>query len=222
MGGAIGDNFTPAPLGLVGDQARFGNWTPYAEFNIVVDPEAAALLFENQMLAEKTVLIPLDVTHLVLATADVQDLMLYGPNGAASIDAQPSTLRVMLVELLTFFAKTYADVFGITAGPPLHDPLAVAVILDGIIGVEVPFRDYLVTAASERGPRERFHVKVITEGTHEEALQGLTQTGRTVATLLEQGRAGVKIPRGLDVGRFWTMLEESLQRADAANAAAAV
>lgn len=215
MGGAIGNNYTTAPLGLVADQARFGNWTPFAEFNIVVDPEAAASIFDNEVLAAKTILIPLDVTHLVLATTEVQALLLHGPQPVGP--GQPSTMRVMLVELLTFFAKTYADVFGITAGPPLHDPLAVAVVLDGIAGIEVPFYDYTVSGTDEKGARERFKVKVVTEGTHEQALRGETQTGRTAVSLLEQGGEGVKIPRGLNVGMFWGILEECLSRADAVN-----
>jgi inosine-uridine nucleoside N-ribohydrolase len=32
-------------------------------------------------------------------------------------------------EWLQFFAKTYADVFGMIEGPPLHDPLAIALAL---------------------------------------------------------------------------------------------
>jgi len=35
MGGAVGGGFTNAPLGKVkGEGERFGNWTPYAEFNV--------------------------------------------------------------------------------------------------------------------------------------------------------------------------------------------
>jgi len=30
MGGAVGDSFTDAPLGIVHSRERFGNWTPYA------------------------------------------------------------------------------------------------------------------------------------------------------------------------------------------------
>lgn len=120
----------------------------------------------------------------------------------------------MLIELLNFFAQTYADVFGITAGPPLHDPLAVAVILDGIVGHEIPFQDHQQSSLSRE--RERFRVEVVTAGTHEDAMKGKTQTGRTIVERVETGLEGVKIPRGLNVERFWRVLEESLARADKA------
>lgn len=42
MGGAVGGGFTDAPMGAVdGEGERFGNHTPFAEFNIYCDPEAA-------------------------------------------------------------------------------------------------------------------------------------------------------------------------------------
>jgi uridine nucleosidase len=216
VGGAIGDNFTAAVMGKVDDRERIGNWSAWAEFNILVDPEAAASLFENPVLAAKTVLIPLDVTHLVLATKDVQALLLYGKAGGAFGATGRSMLRTMLVELLTFFAKTYADVFGITEGPPLHDPLAVAVVLDGIIGEEIPFYDF---PEGRSGERERFKVAVVTEGSHDDAQKG-ANTGRTIAQLLPEGEEGVKIPRNLDVGRFWKVLEDCLEMADEFNSAA--
>lgn len=209
MGGAIGNGFTSAPMGKVDDKSRIGNWSQWAEFNILVDPEAAAFLFQHPVLNKKSTLIPLDVTHLVLATQDVQDMLLFGKGGEGR-EKGPSTLRKMLVELLTFFAKTYADVFGLVEGPPLHDPLAVATILDGISGVEIPFYD------TKDGKRERYAVEIITEGTHDEALAG-AQTGRTVAKLLSEGEYGVKIPRGLDVNRFWDVLEDCLVAADEVN-----
>ncbi len=209
MGGSIGEGFTSAPMGRVDDNSRIGNWSLWAEFNILVDPEAAAFLFDDPVLNKKTTLIPLDVTHLVLATQDIQDMLHFGKGGEGR-EKGCSTLRKMLVELLTFFAKTYADVFGIVEGPPLHDPLAVATILDGIAGSEIPFYD------SKDGKRERYAVEVITKGTHEEALAG-AQTGRTVAKLLPEGEEGVKIPRGLDVNRFWDVLEDCLVVADEVN-----
>ncbi|KAK0108906.1 Uridine nucleosidase 1 [Cadophora gregata f. sp. sojae] len=224
MGGAIGSSFTDAPMGRVSEKERIGNWSYWAEFNILVDPEASAFLLEHPILSKKTTLIPLDVTHLVLATGEVQHMLHYGKGKEGDLgvgNKECSTLRRMLVELLTFFAKTYADVFGITAGPPLHDPLAVAAILDGIPGVEIPFYEYIPNSTEKKSKRERYAVKVITEGTHEDALAG-AQTGRTVVTLLAEGEEGVKIPRGLDVKRFWDVLEDCLIAADEVNKARGV
>ncbi|PSR78898.1 Inosine/uridine-preferring nucleoside hydrolase domain-containing protein [Coniella lustricola] len=222
MGGAIGDGHTNAVYGIVDGKARVGNWTPWAEFNIIIDPEAAAFIFDTKELAAKTTILPLDVTHLVLARQDVQELLLYGPDKAPldehkveSIETAEqhrkgnTTLRTMLVELLMFFAKTYKDVFGIIEGPPLHDPLAVAAILTGTPW-EIDFHEY---------DRERYDIKVIVEGTHEDALHRGSQLGRTIATLLPPGSEGVRIPRGLDISRFWQVMEECVQRADEANAA---
>lgn len=230
MGGAIGSGFTSAPMGRVSGEeaARIGNWSAWAEFNILVDPEAASQLFSNPTLASKTTLIPLDVTHLVLATPDVQRLLLWGKGGDGEIAGKgKSILRKMLTELMTFFANTYADVFGITEGPPLHDPLAVAAVFDGVAGVEIPFYDFESNETGVEGlgsgvggktrRRERYEVKIVTEGSHEDALKG-AETGRTIVRLLPEGEEGVKIPRGLDVGRFWKVLEDCLERADEVNA----
>jgi uridine nucleosidase len=109
------------------------------------------------------------------------------------------------------------DVFGIVEGPPLHDPLAVAAVLAGTAH-EIPFYDFdPKSPESDRRP-ERFEVKVITEGTLDEALHSGAQTGRTVARLLEPGKPGVRIPRGLDIAMFWRVIEECCQRADEVNA----
>jgi uridine nucleosidase len=208
MGGAVGNGFTNAVLGRVDDKERIGNWSIWAEFNILVDPEAAAFIFEHEVLKMKAVLIPLDITHQVLATKEVQGMLMSGKEGK-----DKSMLRTMLVELLNFFAATYDRVFGMSDGPPLHDPLAVAVILDGIVGAEIPFYDF-----KDEGERERFEVKVVTKGSHEDAQKG-SETGRTIAKLLPDGEEGVKIPRGLDINRFWGVVEDCLSRADAANKA---
>lgn len=263
MGGAIGGRFTDAILGKVGEVERMGNWTQFAEFNILVDPEAAQELFQNEALKEKITMIPLDVTHLCLATREVQGMLLYGrssdgaaawagteawertaadANTAAALEKTTATgldggqgagsvqdavdqiigkttLRTMLVELLTFFAKTYRDVFGITAGPPLHDPLAVAAILSDTEW-EIPFYDALPSngkTEESKGRKERYDVHVVTEGTHEEAKAG-AETGRTIAKLLPEGQAGVRIPRGLDIDMFWQAIEDCVEKADAENA----
>ncbi|ORY65880.1 Inosine/uridine-preferring nucleoside hydrolase domain-containing protein [Pseudomassariella vexata] len=206
MGGSIGGGFTAAVMGKVDSVERIGNYTPWAEFNIVIDPEAAASLFENPVLAAKTTLIPLDLTHLVLATAEVQHALLHGNDSEAGGRGK-TDLRVMLVELLNFFATTYRETFGIVEGPPLHDPLAVAVAFIGTEH-EIPFYDFDPRATEGEKRQERFQVTVVTEG---------EQTGRTIAKLLEPGVAGMRIPRGLDMEHFWRVIEECCQRADKAN-----
>ena len=108
MGGSVGGGFTAAPLGKVDGVERIGNYTKWAEFNVLIDPEAAASLFDNPVLKGKTTLIALDLTHLVLATKEVQDQILYGPDYQGEKTGKGKTdLRTMLVELLNFFAATY-------------------------------------------------------------------------------------------------------------------
>jgi uridine nucleosidase len=200
MGGAVGSNFTDANLGRPfpnasgGMEARIGNHTPYAEFNIWCDPESARNIFINELLRKKTTLITLDLTHQVFATRSVQDLVLYGREEEGK-SRKSTRLRTMFYELLTFFAKTYADVFGLTAGPPLHDPLAVAVLL-------AEAEDEETRISFDDKERERFMVDV--ELTNPEL-------GRTRAKSVSEG---VRIPRALDTTKFWRVLNGCLARAD--------
>lgn len=112
---------------------------------------------------------------------------------------------------------SHSEVFGITAGPPLHDPLAVAAVLTGTPD-EISFYDWDAAKSASPKHTERFEVTVDTEGTFEEAHQG-KETGRTKAKVLAPGEEGVKIPRSCDVGKFWAVIEECMERADAANKA---
>ncbi len=111
----------------------------------------------------------------------------------------------MLHDLLTFFSHTYLNVFDLTAGPPLHDPIAVAVLLFDQAREDLRFDD--------RGG-ERWQVEVVTEGLHSDLEEERGQVGRTVATKVTGSGGGVRIPRGLDVQRFWTMIEQCVQRAE--------
>lgn len=208
MGGAIGGNFTSAPMGSIkGQGERFGNWTPFAEFNIYLDPESAAAIFSNPILASKTTLIPLDLTHQFLATSDVQKAILYGPGKEAMVAATkvptPTVVRKLFHEILIFFAKAYDEVFGMSDGPPTHDPLAVAAVL--------------VPELFDDCGGERYSIQVVTEGDHgssEHARGGGSQCGRTIATLLPAGSTGARVPRSLQTEKLWRLLEECLARAE--------
>ncbi|KAL8714247.1 MAG: hypothetical protein Q9220_001976 [cf. Caloplaca sp. 1 TL-2023] len=202
MGGAIGDGFTDAPMGRVQDEGeRIGNTTPWAEFNILCDPEAAQSIFSNPALAAKTTLIPLDLTHQVLATEAVRKKLLHGSSNP--ILEESSSVRQMFHDLLLFFAHTYSNVFGISEGPPLHDPVAVAVILADTGVNQITFDDR---------DGERWSVSVVTDGSHTNPGSKRSQVGRTVISPASD--QGVRIPRAIDVVRFWDVLEECLQSAD--------
>jgi uridine nucleosidase len=110
MGGSIGGSFSDAPLSHADDKDRIGNIGYWAEFNILIDPEAAVEVFHNKEVAKKTTLVPLDLSHQVLASEQVRNMLLYGPGGVKQGKGK-STLRDMLVELLYFFAETYEYVF---------------------------------------------------------------------------------------------------------------
>ncbi len=100
-----------------------GNVTPAAEFNIYVDPEAAASVFDAGLPIE---LVPLDVTRQVLLTrGDLQ----------AALARRPGR-TTRFIEDFTLHGFAFADSHE-EGGIFLHDPLAVAVAVDpGLVGLE--------------------------------------------------------------------------------------
>ncbi|EEQ83736.1 hypothetical protein RJZ56_006322 [Blastomyces dermatitidis] len=221
MGGAIGGGFSDASIcKRPGAEARIGNTTHFAEFNIYCDPESAQSIFSSPVLARKTVLIPLDLTHKVLGTPNVQSLILQtetqpGANGNGVIPT-PSVLRRILHALLIYFANTYESVFGLDVGPPLHDPVAVAVLLSNLNHSDNGSKPGILNFDDRDG--ERFLVNVVTDGQHGSGPEITGEVGRTNASPLERGKCGVTIPRGVDVDAFWNIVLECLKRADDWNA----
>ncbi|BDD59353.1 hypothetical protein MAP00_004563 [Monascus purpureus] len=214
MGGAVGNKFTDAPMSrLPGEQSRIGNITPFAEFNVYIDPEASQSIFSNPVVASKTTMIALDLTHQVLASSSVQSRILHGK---ADPSAPPTTLRRILHALLNFFATTYETVFGLETGPPLHDPLAVAVLLSNLNPSYAKKHPTTAIQFDDKGG-ERFNVVVVTQGHHGTDVSVTGQLGRTIVTPGEG--EGVAIPRGVDVDGFWNMIIDCIQLADDCNAA---
>jgi inosine-uridine nucleoside N-ribohydrolase len=101
---------------VMGGAIGLGNWTPSAEFNIWVDPEAADEVIRSGV---PITLVPLEVTHRALATDAV----------VARIGALGSPVARMAVDLMRFFAETYERVFGFES-PAVHDPCAVAAVIE--------------------------------------------------------------------------------------------
>ena len=110
-------------------------------------------------------------------------------------------MRALFTQIMSFFAGTYAEVFSITEGPPLHDPLAVAAA-------------YNPDIFDDRGG-ERFEVDIVTEGVHSSDKSKVGELGRTKVTKLPIGVEGCRIPRGVSLDSFWGSIESALKRADA-------
>jgi inosine-uridine nucleoside N-ribohydrolase len=104
-----------ARISLMGGSIGLGNTTPAAEFNVYVDPEAASVVFESGL---PITMSGLDVTHQAgVGPRERERLRSLGRIGG------------VVAELMEFFAATYERVYGFGA-PPLHDPVAVAAVVE--------------------------------------------------------------------------------------------
>lgn len=98
-----------------GAQIEGGNVTPAAEFNIYVDPHAAARVFAS---GAEIVAMSLDVTHQALIRkAWLADLAALGTRCAEAFTG-----------LLSFYERYDEEKYG-SDGGPLHDPTTVAYLL---------------------------------------------------------------------------------------------
>ena len=179
---------------LMGGAYGAGNFSPSAEFNIAVDPEAAAIVFGEDW---PVVMVGLDLTHQALATPAVQER--FRNLGTPSGD--------FLAALVDAFRANYKDAQGFD-NPPVHDPCAVAYVIDPTVV-------------------ETVSVPVSVE------LAGTLTRGRTVADLRAFGAALASgVPGGgaapeasaadaacttsvatrLDVDRFWDLVVDAVER----------
>jgi len=94
---------------------ELGNVTPAAEFNIHVDPHAAAIVFDSGV---PITMIPLDVTHQVQTT----------PKRLAALRALGNRCGSAVAALLASFERKRRSKFG-TRATALHDPAVIAYLL---------------------------------------------------------------------------------------------
>jgi inosine-uridine nucleoside N-ribohydrolase len=158
---------------LMGGAVAHGNTTPAAEFNIFADPEAAHVVFSS---GAPITMVGLDVTHQTQAL----------PARRARFDALGTPMAAFVGSLIDFFGAQYRAVYGFE-GPPLHDPCAVAqVIQPGIVRTQ----PMAVEVDLSRGP----------------------SYGRTVCDRLGvlHRQPNVDVGIGIDVGAFWDLLVEAI------------
>ena len=123
----------------------------------------------------------LDVTHQALVTKEIFE----------RLEQMGTNLSKTVIGLLKFFAQTYEDVFEMP-DPPLHDPVAIAVLIDPTVTTN------------------RF-VNVEIE------LNGTFTRGATVVDTYNRGGGSpnVNVALSLDAPKFWNLMLDAIEKAGA-------
>jgi len=160
---------------LMGGGYHTGNWSAAAEFNIKTDPEAAHIVFNAGW---PLTMVGLDLTYQALATPEVIARI-------AELDTGPARF---VHQLLNFFAGTYKSQQGF-ASPPVHDPCAVARVIDPSV----------MTV-------KRVPVDI--------ELNGALTLGMTVADFRRPARADcmTHVAVKLDQPKLWDLVQDALAR----------
>lgn len=99
---------------LMGGGIRTGNWTPAAEFNILVDPEAAEVVFTSGV-------------PITMAGLDVTERALVFPEDFERIRAVGNPVARVVADWLDFFYDFHRNIG--YSGAPVHDAVAVAALI---------------------------------------------------------------------------------------------
>lgn len=162
-------------VSLMGGGMNLGNATTAAEFNILVDPESANLVFAAPW---QVTMVGLDVTHNAQATPDVVD----------RFRELGTPIGNFVVDLMAFFIESNKLEQRFTA-PPVHDPVALARVIDPSIV-------------------DTLNAKIVVE------TEGTYTTGMT----LVERRPWINqvstthVATGLDVAKFWDLVIDSIGR----------
>lgn len=100
---------------IMGGAIGLGNWSPAAEFNILVDPEAASIIFRSKI---PLTMVPLEVTHTVAVTEEI----------FTAFDQLESSFGKKLGPLFRYFQKMYKKNQNFDF-PLAHDPCTIHYLL---------------------------------------------------------------------------------------------
>ncbi len=169
----IGDRV--AAVVLMGGGYHTGNQSPVAEFNVATDPEAAHIVFGQPW---PVVMVGLDLTHQAVATDEVTGRVAQLGGAAGRF----------LGQVLAAYAWAYRTNRGF-AYPPVHDPCAVAHVIDPTVVMARP-----TPLAVE--------------------LTGTLTRGMTVADFRPEAPADCHTQAAveLDHGRFWDLVIDATRR----------
>lgn len=103
-----------ARISIMGGGIQMGNWTPAAEFNILVDPQSAKLVFQSGI-------------PIIMAGLDVTEKALVCPADFDRIRAVGNKVAVTVADWLEFFYQFHKTMD--YPGAPIHDAVAVAALV---------------------------------------------------------------------------------------------
>jgi inosine-uridine nucleoside N-ribohydrolase len=160
---------------LMGGACGQGNITPSAEFNIFVDPEAAQIVFTSGL---PVTMVGLDATNQAVVYPPVLE----------RIRGIGSRVSKMVVDSMLAYGAAY-KALGDWEGPVLHDPCAVAYVIDPSV------------------------LKVKKAWVDVETARGLTY-GRTVCDYSETAGkpANAQVAVGIDHKKLWDLLIYALEQ----------
>ncbi|HXG25671.1 MAG TPA: nucleoside hydrolase [Candidatus Binatia bacterium] len=170
---------------IMGGSLLWGNVTAAAEFNIYCDPEAADLVFEAGV---PITMVGLNVTEQVIATKERREQV-------RSIDARVATAAA---DMLDFYGGGEDQYSGLGGGA-MHDPLAVAALVEPSIVETVPMHVALVT---QDGPALGM---TLCDGRHFDPV-----AMRPARRRRDQAKANADVAVGVDAERFWELFLEVL------------
>jgi inosine-uridine nucleoside N-ribohydrolase len=133
-----------AGISVMGGGVGLGNSTPMAEFNFLVDPEAAQRVLQS---GARVVIAGLDLTHqFCFGQADALALR------ATSAGCSPTALAraTVVVDIYAHSAERYFDVTGMPDGP-MHDPCAVLALTHPALFERQPLHCEVELAGGTRG-----------------------------------------------------------------------
>lgn len=173
-----------------GFKAGNKNKTNTAEFNIWCDPHAANFIFHDSYLKNKCILIPLDLTHKVITTKKIREIIL---------GEGVSRIRRLISDLLAFVSASYEASQGFTLGAPLHDPLTL-----------LPLLQFYETENSEAVKLVfmRMDLDVITESNEFEGKMISLKKYECDAT------EGTIVCFNLNIELFWNLIFDSISKAE--------
>ncbi len=111
-------------LSIMGGSVTFGNWTPAAEFNIFVDPEAASRVFNSGM-------------HVKMSGINLTRQCCLTPEHVAKFREIGTNAALFAADLTDFFIDATVASAELT-GANMHDACAVAWIIDPSLVTAAP------------------------------------------------------------------------------------